>query len=105
MACALLDISAVLFDPCTNAFKIGQAFSAISAFGLRVIGSAPSDEIIPTVRLIVEDAPGRTVLPAECRDGWRLISLEFESESVGDQRLVRVAGVHVAGTPRMRTVA
>jgi hypothetical protein len=113
VARALLDIDCVAFngEPDKNVFArhLGRSFTALRVFGLQVVGSAPSPAEwecgAPRVRLIVEECPGFSVLPPECSEGWRIVTVTFMQEVVGDQHLVRVAGVSVVGKPRLSLAA
>jgi hypothetical protein len=110
MARALLDIDCILVngEPESSGPTFGRCVSALRAFGLRFVGTAPSPlsyDGSETMRLIVEDDLGRDILPAECKEGWRIIKVIFVRETHGDQEIVRVTEVNVSGIPRLNLAA
>jgi hypothetical protein len=114
MSRALIDFDCALFTsgPEENAFArdIRPMFDALRAFGLEVVGSAPTpNESIycgaPVVRLIVEEVAGFNVLPAECTEGPRLVKPRFSLETHGHQRIVRLDAVEIVGKPNLIVAA
>ena len=105
MAQALIDISVEIFNGGESlSLDIGALFAALRAFGLHVVGSAPSPSLYATpyraVRLIVAEIAA-PVLPKECAEGWHIVILQLTLETNGDQRLLKISGVSLGDRPRM----
>ncbi|WP_257164682.1 hypothetical protein [Bradyrhizobium sp. SRS-191] len=75
--------------------------SVLADAGLSVVGSLDCQHC-DTVRLLIEEAWLNGVLPAECEDGVLrpgipVVSIVFEQQAYGSQRLVKVKDVTVGG--------
>jgi len=96
---AVMDFSCEFFTgDVDRRCDLSATLDAMVAFGLRIVGSAPSDyDGTYKVRLIVDGDS----LPDECADGWRVVRAVFIQEMHGDQRIVRVDRIDVVGQPRL----
>jgi hypothetical protein len=81
---AVIDVSGEL---------LAEGVEPLSDSGLVIIGSLAPPYIDGTVRLLVEERYGRSLLPAECEKGLALVRVRMTQESYGRQKIVRVTQI------------